>query len=275
MPDLILDPDYEHLYASWNVTLMRRLAESGVFNVRHANMPRIPRKLYGRRSSSLSMFRVDGLLLALDTWDTDGPLSECLERGEFTESMAGVRMILKIQHRPDNPRWATCPVPVTSWGMFPSQEFPLGYFRYDPGYAHKWSCTVNGAARFGRGAFRVGGRVHASDGKLTFAEYFKLLRECRWGVSLKGKRGTDGKNRREVEFSSCGMPLALNYEPCYPFPFRAGKEFFLLTGADSLREMDDTDPRPFREASEAVYERYFSPKGLAGLLLDLLSAYCP
>ncbi len=78
------------------------------------------------------------------------------------------------------------------------------------------------------------------------------------------------KNRREIEFASCGVPLALNYKPTYLWPFRPGIEYFHLDSAARLKEMIDTDPAPFAKASAEVYRKYLCAEGQARLLLKML-----
>lgn len=89
-------------------------------------------------------------------------------------------------------------------------------------------------------------------------EYYDLLKQSRWGVILKGY-GDGGKNRREVEFSSLGMPLALNYIPEYPFDFIPNTDYIYLEKPEDILNLKNIDPIPFSKRSSKIYHSYFSP----------------
>jgi len=282
-PRLVLPCDDAKHFASWNCTMHRMLAESGLFEVMYADLPRLPKRAVGRVTQNLSTFRISGTLVALDTWDTNSPTDSAFLNGHFQPGAAlgDVRVVLKIQWQPDR-FWKAFTneimIPVLPWTVFPSREFPLGAFAYDARANHVYTGSITGVMRYGRGPFRdlvadepdFYARLGSKDDSI--AEYVNILRTCRWGISLKGKRGTDGKNRREVEFASCGMPLALNYEPHYPFPFEAGQDYVLLKEPTDLLTLREIDPHPFAVASREVYEQFFSPAGMARLMLDLVGS---
>ena len=61
----------------------------------------------------------------------------------------------------------------------------------------------------------------------------------------------DLKNRREPEYTSCGMPLALGgYKPNYGFEFKEGIHYFYIDKPEDIEKLKDIDPRPYSEASK-------------------------
>lgn len=91
---------------------------------------------------------------------------------------------------------------------------------------------------------------------LTDQEYEHMLLKTRWGLVLKGK-GV-GKNRREVEYMSIGMPLALNYKPHYPFEYNANEHYVYLEKPEDIAKLNDIDPEPYAQKSLEIYEKYYS-----------------
>lgn len=287
---LTLDEQHEARYASWNVTLHKMLASSGRFTVRHEPLPRITDRsggrIAGRVSPNFSAFKIDGRLIVLDTWDTDSPTVNCWKAGYFSPGgmFADAALVLKIQWEP-KPIWQQFTEEtgktITPWTMFPSREFPLEWFRWQAHGPHLYLATLTGAERFGRGAFKdiaqhwpnIYSKPRGQ--KDPIADYLRILETCKWGVSLVGKRGTQNKNRREVEFASCGMPLALNYIPSYPFPFQPGTHFVFLKEPRDLSRLATMDPRPFAERSIALWRDHFCPVAMADKLLTLLDGMKP
>jgi hypothetical protein len=103
-------------------------------------------------------------------------------------------------------------------------------------------------------------------------EFLEDLKKCKWGLCPKGKiyNGMDCKNRREVEYSSLGYPLVLNYKPVYPFEFEPMKQYVYIKDFTNLELLDEIDPRPFAEQSKNVYANHFSPNGLSRTLMDVI-----
>lgn len=104
--------------------------------------------------------------------------------------------------------------------------------------------------------------------KLTHSQYLEVLSQTTWGIILAGSfdKVTDPKNRREAEFSSRGLPLALNYKPYYLFPFNEGDHYYYLSSPESLHdlvEMSSEKVKHYSRQSQLVWENYFSPRGIA------------
>lgn len=263
-------------YASWNVTFMRGLVSSGLFRVERAAMPRFPKRFM--RSEHWTTFAVNGRVIGLETWDGNMTVDGWI-KGVFKNELADVKTVIRLQWQPEKwwPQLEADGIKVMPWTMHPGATFPLGAFRYDVSANHEYMGVISGASRWRRNAYADAARGNgfevlpwARRKRLPMNQYVEKLSRSRWQICLAGKRGTDCKNRREVEGSSCGMPLALNYMPHYPFPYRPGVEYVYLPKPESLHELKGIDPRPFAEASDRIYRDHFSPIGSAQTLLSVL-----
>lgn len=252
----------------WNQTLFR------LANLQPA--PLSTEKLY--HGDCFSLFYYKDKLIAVDTWDTLIPTFSFYKNGAFSQKpLSDIRLLIKIQHCP-NEFWdeftKNTGIPVTSWTMFPNSKFNLQTFKWQS-TGHKYTSILSGKyARFGRNRWidvaKQYGNYHLPPSYnhfWTIEEYINILKQCKWGLSLVGKRsGGDGKNRREIEYASCGMPLALNYQPHYPFEFIPNRHYLYLDKPESLKLLETTDPRPFAERSCEIYDKYFSATGMRKLL---------
>lgn len=203
--------------------LNRSLTESGRFEIDRAPLPKIPATWRFRRN--FHWIRLQGATIGVDTWDRRGPL----DSGHPILDHAD--LILKIQHRP-HPFWRmieqrhTCR--ISSWTMFGYEGFPCESFQWRDCKHNHLYCFSGSAKRPKRKWLtHMKERGMPVFGVQSVEEYMPLLRETRWGVVLKGDSGPhcDGKNRREPAFASLGLPLALNYQPHYPFPMQANRDF--------------------------------------------------
>jgi len=275
---LVLNEGYDRLNG-WNWTLCRMLAKSKMFKVSTANFPY--GRVNGARNSNWCTLEVNGIRVGLDTWDTLGPTANFYQAGYFNKGSVydGIKLLIKVQHYPCK-FWdeftKNTNIPATAWTVMPTHHFPLEYFQWS-NKKHLWFGTVTGKNnRFGRQPwsdwcanqddFYSSGEYLVND---TMDDYLDRLKECRWGIILKGKKGAE-KNRRECEFTSCGMPLALNYEPAYPFPMKAGRDYVLLKRPEDMASLRDICPEPFAVASRRLYFDHFSPFGMAKTLIRLV-----
>lgn len=280
-PVLTLPHDYLES-ESWNKTLYRMMARSGVWDIQTEQFPVAPRIPGNRRGSNFTLLRVNGVLLALDTWDDNNPSSLYESNGCFATGgcFADVKMVLKIQYR-NNGYWNTfhgkTGILATPWTVMPSRVFPMEFFKWE-NKAHKYFVSTTGRNnRFGRGkwvdACKARGDCYIPDQHINHKDdmevYQEVLRNVRWGLVLQGLPRSDGKNRRETEFGSCGIPLALNYKPTYPFEFEAGKHFVYTPDPKDLAALATIDPEPYSKAITEIYNKYWSPAGMSNLLLDL------
>lgn len=279
---LIVHTGYEN-FVGWNWTLTKMLASSKIFDVSTMEFPYD--RVRGSRNSNWSTMEVNGYRIGLDTWDTLSPTSHFLDAGFFAKDgvYKDIDLLIKIQYHPCK-FWdgftENTGIPATGWTVMPTKDYPLEYFQWE-NKNHKWIGTVTGKNnRFGRQPysdwcekqddFYSSGAYLVND---TIEDYLERLKECKWGIILKGKKGAE-KNRRECEFSSCGIPLALNYDPCYPFDMKSGIHYFKINKPEDLAELRNIDPEPFARASRELYFNHFSAYGMAKTLIKLVEKNC-
>lgn len=275
-PKLVLPENWNKL-THWNHTLCRMLINSNVFDIR---LKKFPSKPNVARINNWHLMEVNGHLVGVDTWDTYAPTSHLVKGDYFDNIYKNVEMVLKIQYyKCDQWNKAAQKIhrPIRSWTIFPSNKFKLEAFKW--AYSdHKLMAILTGRNdRFGRQPwvdwcneqpdFVAGHKLRLSDD-----EFIAKLASSRWGLVLKGlARNHDGKNRRECEFSSCGMPLVLNYTPTYEFPMQPGVHFVLLNKPEDLASLRYIDPRPYAYMANELYNDHFSPFGMAKDLLKIVS----
>lgn len=265
-----------HKVAAWNQTLLKQLIASEYFAVRYVRFPQVK---IGPRWRSLNLMRVNNHLVLLDTWDRTATLQQFVAADVFGEILPDVELVIRISMRTDDPFASyftrETGIRMTAWTMFPDGLFPLSRFEWKPckhAYlANLTGCTQRRARWKWVKAAQQMGNFYVAPSRVSHEEYARSLQDCKWGVCLAG---IGDKTRREPEFASCGMPLALNYQPHYPFPFEAGKHYLYLPSTAELELLRETDPTPFAIESRNVWEKYFSAKGAASTLLELVSRHC-
>jgi hypothetical protein len=276
-------PDGYERHVGWNWTLKRMLAASGMFEISTRAFPPAPATV--RHFQNWSLMQLGDMLIGLDTWDTFNPTNRYLQHGLFAAGgpFATIRVVIKIQYYKCHV-WEQFEqitgIPVRPWVVMPNAIFPLECFRWSES-DHRYLVVLTGRNnRFGRQAWvdwcAVNDRCYTKSdyaSRESMGDYTALLRESRWGLILKGvPRFHDGKNRRECEFTSCGLPLAMNYQPTYGFPMVAGEHFVLLKEPHDLACLQNIDPRPYAAASRQLYADHFSPVGMAKTLLSLVES---
>lgn len=276
---LILPKGYNKLIG-WNWTLSKMLANSNMFNVKTKNFDYSIVK--GTRNGNWSQMILDDAKIGLDTWDTYAPTSSYLDAGFFNSGIyRDLDLIVKIQYY-NCTYWGdfikNTKIPVKPWIVMPTRDFPLRCFQWE-NKKHKWITTVTGKnCRFGRQPwtdwcsnnqdFYYSGSYIVNN---TLEDYISILKNCKWGMILKGKqRRHDGKNRRECEFTSCGIPLAMNYKPTYLFEMEPNKQFILINKPEDLAKLRDINPEPFAQASRQLYYDHFSDYGAAKTLIKIV-----
>lgn len=268
---------------SWNTTLMRMLEQSKMFDVSWANMPMAPSIPGNRRGWNFNIMKLDGVSIALDTWDDNAPTSLYHASHLFDKGacFADVKLILKIQYR-DNPFITdfvkNTGIKVTPWTIFPSRVFKMGAFKWE-NKAHKYLVSTTGRnSRFGRIPWveycKKRGDCYVPEQHVNHKDeesiYYQTLADTCFGLVLKGLPRSDGKNRRETEWASCSIPLILNYQPTYQFPFKASEHYIYMTKPEQLDTLKDINPQPYSDAITQVYNDYFSPVGMAKELIRLV-----
>lgn len=274
---LIISEGYEKL-RGWNWTLTRMLAQSRMFNIKTKVFPF--QSIKYARNTNWSQIQLDDVSIGLDTWDTYSPTSLYHSERFFAQNglYNNIDLLIKIQYYPCQ-YWESftkdTKIPVKPWVVMPTRDFPLEAFLWE-NKKFKWITTVTGKnCRFKREVWTEWCEKHDdfySSGSYiindTLDDYIKRLQNCKWGMILKGKtKNHDGKNRRECEFSSCGIPLAMNYEPHYSFSMKAGEQFVLLKKPEELAILRDINPEPYAQASRQLYYDHFSAYGAAKTLI--------
>ena len=287
---LTLAKDMDKRYRHWSIQMMNNLANSGLFEVKYEDWPE-EMDIPARRKEFLSFFKIDNDLFALDTWDSHYPSTHAIEMFPEDDFFGKTKILFKIQKNNETDEtWQNFEdktgIMTSNWTMFPTEKYPLNYFRWDDDPDKHWYGIISGKRRpqwmeyyrdnpdffvppeIGKDT----STVQVSSDRIDFEEFKVRLQKSLWGISLHGKRykGLDCKNRREVEFSSCGMPMALNYKPEYSFPFNAGEHYFYFENMEDLVKIKDVDPLPFHKKSVEAYDKWFSPKGSAEVLLDII-----
>lgn len=279
-PHLELPHDWRQHLTYWNRTLCRMLIDSEMFQVTEDlfHFHRSP----GVRNCNFHIMRLDGKIVGVDTWDTWDPTAAYFSKGVFSSWPYNMCKLIKIQYYPCA-FWEKFTrethIPVTPWTIFPSSEFPLEYFQWSPDTDKAYVGLLTGRNdRFGRQRWMdwcrkdKGFYVQENNRhKIEATEFLSLLRQSQWGICLKGKqKHHDGKNRRECEYASCGIPLVLNYIPTYPFPMVPNVDFYYVKDPEDLKALWTVDPKPFAAASRELYRKYFSPKGMSQTLCSLI-----
>jgi hypothetical protein len=277
---LLLQKNYKD-YNGWNWTLCKMLARSNLFEISEFDFPY--KNIPGVRNGNWCTLELDGVRIGLDTWDTWSPTCHYLDNGLFNTILKDIKIIFKIQYYKHEYWDKTFPektgIKVLPWTVMPTHHFELGRISWNPYKNHKYIGSITGRNnRFGRQPWVNEAAKHKDFYTKTDYvstdpqnDYMNILSECKWGIILKGKqRNHDGKNRREVEFSSLGMPIALSYIPTYPFEMKPNIHFYHLTNPLDLLKLRDVNPGPFSEASKQLYRDYFSPTGMSKLLIKLV-----
>lgn len=276
---LVLQKGYKN-YNGWNWTLCKMLANSGVFEVSETDFPY--QNIPGVRNGNWCTIEVNGVRVGLDTWDTWGPTCHYLDNNLFKTVLKDIKLILKIQYYKCEYWDKTFPektgIKVLPWTVMPCHHFELGKIKWE-NKKHKYVGSITGRNnRFCRQQWVDEAKKHtdfytktdyvSTD---TQDDFFKILSDVKWGIILKGKqKNHDGKNRREIEFSSLNIPLAMTYVPTYPFEMIPNKHFVLMKNPSDLIKLRDIDPMPYVKASKQLYDDYFSPIGMSNLLIKLV-----
>jgi len=276
---LILNRNDQFLSQGYH-SLKRTLEQSGEFKIAKAPLFTIPAK-YHRKEEGFSIAKVNGILIAFDANGGCYNIESMYRDGLFKTALKDLKFIIKTQFHPHR-FWIKFEeetgIKVISWIMWSTLNFPMGCFQWDPSRDFKYiaSCAggPNSNRRWGRPPYiqwcQRDGSFHSQ--RVHVSEFAQIIEECKWGLILQGgnKHNCDGKNTREVEFASCGMPLVLNYIPHYEYPFVPNKHFLYLEKPNDLERLKTEDPRPYARASKELWENYLKPQAAAKHLKGLI-----
>ncbi len=268
-----------HKHDIWGKYLLYHLSQHKNIKVSLSKYP-IPTIPVYRGWRNFVPFIYNDIVFIIDDWDHASPTCFLLNNNNIPKFyLNNNTCILKIQYCTSEINnyeelYKQTKIKVFPFTMFSNHSFELENFKWDANYNHKYNCIFSGKPwrnRIGWLRFAdinqneincridLSNRSGDSNNSNSNVSFYETLKETKWGVILKGK-GCGGKNRREVEFSSLGMPMALNYIPNYHFPFIPDQDYLLLKSPDDLLKLKDIDPTPFAERSKIIYDQYFSPK---------------
>jgi hypothetical protein len=275
----------------WVQKILNKFIESKIFEIKYEKFPEISlSSIVGRRHSNIGFFKFNDVLMGIDVWDGCHPTSQLTDWFLKNDFYIKTKIIFKIQYRNSveiqslKEFTLKTGIKINNWTMFHSEMFPLEYFKWDCKKKHKYITYISGKRRqnwidFFKDSNEIAtyencGLNKANKGKqkLIRDDFFSILKDCRWGLSLKGKRlgNMDCKNRREVEYSSLGMPMILNYIPEYPFPFYPNDHYVYIDSPKDLLSIKDIDPYPYAKKSLDIYNDYFSGLGSSKLFIKLV-----
>lgn len=261
----------------------------------HPNTTQITTKLFPmldlKKGYRMTPFIINEKLFLIDEWDYGYPTNDILNRGIPEYYSNNNATILKIQYNINdiniyNQIFQIYNIRIVPFIIFPNSKFNLSNFFWFNNASFKFTYAMTGKPWRNRRFWLRYASQHHRDTSFVACDvkggevnslsqmdhYDKLLQSCRWGLILKG-RGGGGKNRREFEFSSCGMPLALNYKPHYHFDFEPNYHYVYLEKPEDLNRLYDIDPQPYSERSWEIYKKYFSPEPNGGLYNSFMHFY--
>lgn len=279
----------------WPKNLIRNLYhldELGLAEVDedHDELPHIGRispEIGLTRSDAGRIISVNEKLVYLDTWDFSGPTITVLTHLDKID--VELHAILKIQKRRDSDWSNSKDIPVVPWSMFHSQH--MNWLENQPKYREQVQANTNKTVSVGYSGrhfhfrkkwFRAIEKIE--DSFLTtwkkrptdpIDNYIQNMSEWKVGLILKGKSDgrTDGKNRREVEFASVGVPMILNYQPYYLNELEPFKHYIYVESEDELGEaLSSLTPEVAAELTSNAYEWWKENASLEGICKTFMQA---
>lgn len=271
VPSKFINPSAKFIWGSY---IIEQIIQSNIFKVKH--LP--PREIAGskREYSNLLEFYIDDVHYLLDDWDYDHPTS--LLNDSFFQNnpfLRDVTCILKLQFHQNTlsnnfkiiKQYSLNILPFT---FFSNHSVKLSSFLWE-NKSFKYLTHFTGKPWKFRKPFlnyltnQSDCFVQAGTFPLEYNEWVNIVKDSRWGLILHGK-GEGKKNRREVEYMSWGVPLALTYKPIYYFPFKENIDYIYIESPSDIDKLRDIDPIPFHERSLYNYKTFFSPIGMSNLL---------
>lgn len=226
-------------------------------------------------------FKMNDKPFFIDDWDYHYPTSSIINSNIPDCYLQDTKpTILKVQYHSNhqdiyNKIYDKHHIKVLPFIIFPSKVFNLEFGNWTNHTNHDYLCFHTGRVWKERHKWvkylKESNNLKIPQiGNQSIRDYEQLLLKTKWGLILKGK-GV-GKNRREVEYMSIGMPLALNYKPEYPFPYNPNEHYVYLEKPSDISNLVDIDPQPYAEKSIEIYNKYYSVK-TGGLYHSFNTAY--
>lgn len=229
--------------------------------------PNLPAFNGFRRCNHLISFRLNDQNFIIDDWDYNYPTSELLNQENLSKygiNSTNIPTILKIQYADSDKSlydqiYIKHKIKVLPFIIFPNKNFTLEFMHWKNIY-HTYVCLYSGRRWRSRNSWirsiKNMNDILCLDTTISDSDYQNKLKQIKWGLILRGK-GV-GKNRREVEYMSLGMPIALNYIPVYPFKYEPNKHYVYLEKPEDILRLSDIDPEPYAQKSLEIYNKYYS-----------------
>lgn len=277
MHNIVLNSNDNTLSQGYHV-LKRNIINSGIFDVAYDDLP-ISDVKYRRKEEGFSIAIINGVKIIIDANGGCHNIKAMYEDGAFDREFFDVRVIVKTQYKPC-PFWNLLRqkgFKIVSWIMWSTDNFPLECFKWHlKDFKYTASCAggPNSNKRWGRPPYikwcESQNDFHTQRQKVN--DFVEVLKQCKWGLILQGgnRYNCDGKNTREVEYASCGMPMVLNYIPNYEYEFEPDKHFLYLEHPDDLQKLRYLDPKPFAKKSLELWNNYLKPKSAGEYLIKLI-----
>lgn len=259
-------------YSLWGQRLLYDLMNHKNIETKIVEFP--PTGIINKRKHFIP-FSLNEKVFILDSWDEHNPTSDLLSLNTLDKFYINNNVnILKVQYSSKHQqiyneikkRFGISVLPFT---MFYNRSFRLENFKWT-NHTHRYLFCITGTflksrlewIKYAQTIKNCSIQPEHRKGDLSSQKenepYYNLLKQTKWGLILKGL-GDGAKNRREVEFSSLGMPLVLNYIPEYPFRFEPNNHYVYLEQPSDLSKLEFLDPEPYSEKSKEIYNQYFSP----------------
>lgn len=249
------------------------LESSGVFQiskketVEYSDFLECGSKIFdSHKYGSISFARINEKLVVFDTTFEIIKTKELIRTGLFNKHKPD--LYIKYEHNSDIENMLKCK--VSSWVMFPGGDGLVSRFRWDG------ICNRVATLASGKNSYKILGRQPWFEKAKEYPNKFNTYIACRqstyanslksskFGVILSIRRD---KNTREYEFISNFIPMALNYQPVYKFPFEPNVHYYYMENPDSLLDLEGINAIPYHTRSVQLWENYFKPSSAVGLLL--------
>jgi hypothetical protein len=277
MIDLILEKRDTHPFLKWYEEVLIR---SEYFNVRREEHPEnteyleYHKKLYQddlwqTKHGSLSFLRIAGKLIVLDLFAFPDHSYQLCKSGLFND----IKPDFWISYDPSPKIERLLGCPAKPWIMFPAGWEAVNKFRW----SGNW--TYTGIITSGQNSIRRMRRIswvrkaeslgdfYCTRRQIRQSRYLRLLARSKWGLIISHK---GLKNTREYEFPSCGIPMAMNYQPIYEYPFYPNEHYVLLNKPNDLEKLRDIDAHYYARQSRWIWDHYLRPDKAAALLLRMI-----
>lgn len=273
--DLILEKRPCHQFIRWYEDI---LIKSGLFNITRQELPEntiknehlklLFRDKYRVKYGDLCFIRINDRIVALEAFMRPIHNHRLYVSGLFNDVKPD--FWISYYHDPEFEDMIKCP--VKPWVTFPSGWKFVQRFKWSGGRhtgiitSGKHSAVLMRRTNWIAKAKELGD-FFATDHAIEENKYLDALANSRWGIILSYRRL---KNTREYEFPSCGMPIAMNYQPVYEYPFYPGDHYFLMESPDDLEKLRDLNAHHYARQSRWIWDNYLRPDRAVSLLLRIL-----